>query len=131
MKKKALGLLLMITLAAGFVGGCSDSGSSDSPSKFVGLWHMSLAGNPSDPGLDWRFNTDQTTIVLYNTGSTSPKGSGTCAISGQNSSGTWAIGSNAGRFTATLTSDDTMDFNFIEDSYSPPKTVVYVGSRLE
>lgn len=132
MKKQALGYMLMIALAVGLLGGCSSSDSSDSPSKFVGLWHMSLVGKPADPGLDWRFNDDQTTIILYETGSTSPKGVGTCTISGQNSAGTWSVGSsNAGRFTATLTSDATMDFNFIEDSYTPPKTVVYVGARLE
>jgi hypothetical protein len=92
---------------------------------------MALAGDPGDPGFDWRFNADEATIILYNTGSTAPKGSGTCTISGQSSSGTWGIGSNLGRFTATLTSDNTMDFNFIEDQYTPPKTFVNVGTRLE
>jgi len=132
MKKKALGLMLLITLVVGLIGGCSSSDNSSSASKFVGLWRMSLVGNPSDPGFDWRFNADQTTTVLYNTGSTTAKGSGTCTISGDNSSGNWSAGGdNVGRFTATLTSDTTMDFNFIEDKYTPAKTFVYVGTRLE
>ena len=134
MKKKALGFMLLITLVVGLVGGCSssDSSSSSSSSKFVGLWRMSLVGDPSDPGFDWRFNADQTTIVLYNTGSTNAKGSGTCTISGDSASGTWSVGSpNVGRFTATMTSDNAMDFNFIEDKYTPAKTFVYVGKRLE
>jgi hypothetical protein len=93
---------------------------------------MSLVGDPADPGLDWRFNADQATILIYETGSTSAKGSGTCTISGDNASGAWSVGSpNVGRFTATLTSDTTMDFNFIEDKYTPAKTFVYVGRRLE
>jgi len=132
MKQKPLGSMLLITLIVGLIGGCSSSDSADSPSKFIGLWHMSLSSDAADPGFDWRFNADQTTIVLYNTGSTSAKGSGTCTISGESSSGNWSAGSpNVGRFTATLTSDNAMDFNFIEDKYTPAKTFVYVGKRLE
>jgi hypothetical protein len=134
MKKKALGFMLLITLVVGLIGGCSGSDDSDSnsASKFVGLWRMSLVGDPSDPGFDWRFNADKTTIVLYETGSTNPKGSGTCAIEGESARGTWSVGApNVGRFTATLTGDNSMDFNFIEEKYSPAKTFVYVGARLE
>ena len=132
MKRKVLGCMLLITLVVGLVGGCSSSSSSDSPSKFVGLWRMSLASNSSDPGFDWRFNADQTTTAIYEKGSKNAKGSGTCTISGESASGNWSVGSpNVGRFTATLTSDNAMDFNFIEDKYSPAKTFVYVGTRLE
>jgi hypothetical protein len=140
MQTKAVKLLLALALVAGIAGGCSSSDSSDpvapppapTVSKFVGLWHMALVGSPSDPGFDWRFNADQATIVLYNTGSTFPKGSGTCTINGQESSGTWSAGGpNVGRFTATLTSDNSMIFNFIEDKYSPPKTFVNSGTRLQ
>jgi hypothetical protein len=124
--------MLLIALVVGLSGGCSSSDSADSASKFVGLWRMSLVGDPADPGLDWRFNADQISILIYETGSASAKGSGACAISGDNASGTWSVGSpNVGRFTATLTSDTTMDFNFIEDKYTPAKTFVYVGKRLE
>ena len=66
--------MLLLTLVVGLVGGCSSSSSSDSPSKFVGLWRMSLASDASDPGFDWRFNADQTTIVLYENGSTERQG---------------------------------------------------------
>ena len=132
MKKKVLGYMLLITLVVGLVGGCSSSSSSDSPSKFVGLWRMSLVSNSSDPGFDWRFNADEKTTVIYDKGSKNAKGSGTCTISGDSASGNWSVGSpNVGRFTATLTGDNTMDFNFIEEKYSPAKTFVYVGTRLE
>ena len=132
--KRITVLFFALALAFG-AGGCSSSdssGSTGADSKFVGLWHMSLASDPADPGFDWRFNTDQTTIVLYDTGSTNAKGTGTCTITGDTSSGTWSISSaNAGRFTATLTSDTTMDFDFIEDQYTPPKTFAYVGTRID
>jgi hypothetical protein len=132
MMKRISILVFALALAVGVAGGCSSSDSSNANSKFVGLWHMSLAGDPADPGFDWRFNADQTTIVLYNTGSTSAKGSGSCTIAGDSASGTWSAGDpNTGRFTATLTGDNSMDFNFIEEKYSPAKTFVYVGARLE
>jgi hypothetical protein len=93
---------------------------------------LALASDPADAGFDWRFNADQTTIVLYNAGSTSAKGTGTCVINGDSATGTWSAGApNDGTFTATLTSDNTMDFNFIEAKYSPAKTFVNVGTRLE
>jgi len=128
MKTKALTMVLALALVAGLAGGCSSSDSSDpvappppAVSKFVGLWHMTLAGDRDDPGFDWRFNADQATIALYNTGSTFVKGGGTCALSGSEASGTWSAGgANVGRFTATLTSDNTMVFNFIEGKYTPP-----------
>jgi hypothetical protein len=141
MQKRMVMLVLALALVAGIAGGCSSSDSNSDPvtppptptvSKFVGLWHMALAGDPGDPGFDWRFNADQATIVLYNTGSTTPKGGGTCTINGQDSTGTWSAGGpNVGRFTATLTGDNSMNFNFIEDKYSPPKTFVNVGTRLQ
>jgi hypothetical protein len=118
--------------------GCSSSSDSDpvappaaEVSKFIGLWHMSMKGDLSDPGLDWRFNADNT-IVLYDTGSSRPKGSGSSVITGRTASGTWQVDAvNKGRFSSTLTGDNTLDFNFIEDKYSPPKTFFYTGARLE
>jgi len=125
-------LVFALALAVGVAGGCSSSDSTDSASKFVGLWHLSLASDAADPGFDWRFNADQATIVLYNTGSTSAKGSGTCTISGDSAAGAWTVdASNTGKFTTTLTSDNTLDFSFIEEKYSPAKTFLYVGTRLE
>lgn len=134
MSRFACCLLALAAIAAG----CSSSSDSDpikppedDVSKFVGLWHMSLKGSPSDPGFDWRFNADNT-VVLYNTGSKSPKGTGSCVISGQTATGDWRVDSvNKGRFSSTLTGDNSLDFNFIEDKYSPPKTFYYTGSRLE
>lgn len=134
MKNRILTVMFALVLAIGVAGGCSKSDDSDSAeaSKFVGRWHMSLNSDASDAGFDWRFNADETSIVLYNTGSTNAKGSGTCAISGDSASGTWSAGGeNKGRFTATLTGDNAMDFNFIEDKYSPAKTFVYTGARKE
>ena len=128
-------LCLFAVTAVATVAACSSSSGPDSASsdvsKFVGLWHMSLKSDASDPGFDWRFNADNT-VVLYNTGSTAAKGTGSCTITGQTSTGTWTVDSaNKGTFTSTLTGDDSLDFNFIEEKYSPAKTFVYVGSRLE
>ena len=129
---------VLCLFAVATVAACSSNSSSSGPdsssadvSKFVGLWHMSLKSDASDAGFDWRFNSDNT-VVLYNTGSTSAKGTGTCAIDGQSATGNWSVDStNKGTFTSTLTGNDSLDFNFIEEKYSPAKTFVYVGSRLE
>ena len=92
---------------------------------------MSLAATPPiRPRL--AVQRRRATIVLYDTGSTARKGKRD--LHDQRAELVrHLVGrrSNVGRFTATLTSDNTMDFNFIEDKYTPAKTFVYVGARLE
>jgi predicted secreted protein len=131
MRRSGLLFCILALAAAAGCGGDSNPTTPSEVSKFVGLWHMSLKGNPSDPGFDWRFNADNT-VVLYNTGSTTPKGGGTANILGQTATGDWRVDSvNKGRFTSTLTGDNSLDFDFIEDKYTPAKTFYYAGSRLE
>lgn len=135
--KKAFRILTCLSLLAALAACSKGSGSTSTEpeaaevSAFIGLWRMSLKADASDPGLDWRFNADNT-ISLYDTGSTRVKGTGTCAISDQTATGTWQVDNvNKGTFTSTLTGEDSLDFDFIETKYTPAKTLAYTGARLE
>lgn len=135
-KKMLVSVLMAATLFA--TAGCGSDGGDDpttpTNSRFLGRWQMTLDSNPSDPAMDVRFNDDGT-LFIYDRGSLAVKLSGTYTSTGETATGTWkhnALPNQVwGSFDATLTSDTTMGFIFIEEQYNPPKAFAYTGVKTE
>lgn len=114
------------------------SGGGDSPAaptpvtKYIGLWRLFVVGDPADPGFDLKIN-EGGTFQLFTATTTTMRADGTyIVVDERNLTGSWRSlnTSLTGRMTFLLTSDDSADFNFIEDKPEGVKTVLYRGTRV-
>ena len=126
--RKLFGLvLLVLVLPLAFCGcGGGDGGGGDGGGDFVGQWHVS----GSQGNYYVTFNDDGS-VIMADEPNGGPHLAGTYSVSGDTASGPLNNpGVGEAEFIATLTGDNTMDFEFIEHWHSPYKHVPLAGTRM-
>ncbi len=127
MRKLLWPVLLMLVLPLAFLGCSSDDGDSSGggSNDFVGQWHVS-----GSQGNYYVTFTDDGSVLMADSPGGSAHLTGSYTVSGDTASGPLSNpGVGTAEFNATLTGQDTMNFEFIEH-WGPGKHIPLTGTRM-